>query len=178
MTGVHGMGLMSGMGEGPLSPFGGFASLAIGMALSMVAMTVLRSAGARKGRGEPWQGPAMIGGAMLLGGAGAALTALGSFFGFMGVLFAVFFLMGGVTSFGGAAQAEQRRREDVDLVREFNASLRQGHQPPPAPGAPPSRGATLNGEPLPGTDPAGGGRREPDWYQSGGRDAEGDRPSS
>lgn len=172
------LGGMSGMGPGLMSPFVGFAGLAIGMALSMVAMTVLRSAGAKKGRGESWQGPGIIGGALLLGGAGAALSALGSFFGLMGILFAVFFLVGGFTAFNGAAQAEQRRRENVDLVREFNASLRQGHQPPPAPGTPPSRGTTLNGEPLPGTDPAGGGRREPDWYQSGGRDAEGDRPSS
>lgn len=173
------LGGMSGMGPGLMSPFVGFAGLAIGMALSMVAMTVLRSAGAKKGRGESWQGPGIIGGALLLGGAGAALSALGSFFGLMGILFAVFFLVGGFTAFNGAAQAEQRRRENVGLVREFNDAVRQGQQPlPPAAGSNASGGTTLNGEPLPGTGQGAGGRREPDWYQSGSQDADGDRPSS
>lgn len=177
------LGGFPGMGSGAMSPFSGFASLGIGMALSVVGTTVLRSAGAKKGRGEPWQGPGMIGGALLLGGAGAALSALGSFFGFMGVLFAVFFLVGGFTSFTGAAQAEQRRRENIDLMREFNESVRGGQSavPPSAvpPASPDQRGGTmLNGEPL--QDPAAEsrGRREPDWYSHGEDDAPGGRPSS
>ena len=173
------LGGMSGMGPGLMSPFVGFAGLAIGMALSMVAMTVLRSAGAKKGRGESWQGPAIIGGALLLGGAGAALSALGSFFGLMGILFAVFFLVGGFTAFNGAAQAEQRRREAMDLARELNRNAYQGQPPvPPASGTAAPRGTTLNGEPLPDSGQSTGGRREPDWYQSGTEGAEGGRPSS
>lgn len=173
------LGGMSGMGPGLMSPFVGFAGLAIGMALSMVAMTVLRSAGARKGRGEAWTTPGVIGGVILLAGAGAALSALGTFFGMMGILFAVFFLVGGFTAFSGAAQSEQRRREAMDLARELNRNAYQGQPPvPPASGTAAPRGTTLNGEPLPDSGQSTGGRREPDWYQSGTEGAEGGRPSS
>lgn len=173
------MGGMSGIGPGLMSPFAGFAGLGIGMALSMVAMTVLRSAGARKGRGEAWTTPGVIGGVILLAGAGAALSALGTFFGMMGILFAVFFLVGGFTAFSGAAQSEQRRREAMDLARELNRTAYQGQPPvPPASGTAAPRGTTLNGEPLPDSGQGTGGRREPDWYQYGTEGAEGGRPSS
>lgn len=166
---------MDGLGGG-MNPFAGFAGLVIGMALVAIATPILSSAGKKKVRDEPWQGQAIIGGILTLGAVGAAVSALGSFFGFMGVLFAVFFAVGGFQAFNNAQQKENKRREDLEHARELGDALRHGSGN--TSGAPQAgRGTLLNGEPLPGST----SRQQPEWYSDddtdGGSPGQG-RPSS
>lgn len=123
------------------------------MILGVLASVVLGTAGRRRVQGRPWAVPGVVGGLLLAAAVASALSSFGTFFGFVGIAFAVFMGIGAWNAFTTPARAAERLREQEAHAERLGAAYARGAATgPPAPHSPDAA--------EPGQAPA----HDPDWY--------------
>lgn len=132
----------------------GWLGLLACLVLGGVATQVLAHAGRRRVQGRPWAVSGAVGWLLLAVGVAAALSSWGTFFGFMGVAFAVVTALGAVTSFTAGARAQESLREQEEHAARLGAAYARGA----------GSAAALRTEPPASPPPAG---ERPDWYTPG-----------
>ncbi|MEW1965214.1 hypothetical protein AB0302_07450 [Micrococcus sp. NPDC078436] len=166
------------MGDGMMTEVligSGWAGLLACMVVGAIARLPLAAAGKRRAVGRPWAGHAALGLGLVALALAAALSALGSFFGLMGLAFAAIMAVGAWQSFAAAERRRRAAQEQIDHAARLGAAF-QGSRA--ASGTHPGGEAGVDdglGARSPAAPPASADRR-PGWYSSEGPDRQGPEP--
>lgn len=142
----------------------GWAGLLGCMVLGGLAAPVLGAAGRRRAAGRSGTGALVAGLLLLAASVVAALSSWGSFFGLMGVAFAVFMCLGAWNAYRAPFRAQERLREQEAHAVRLGAAYARGA----GSAAPPAAA------PAPQAAPPGTSSAPPPWYVHD----DGDRPPS
>lgn len=154
----------------------GWLGLLVCMVVGIIARFPLAAAGMRRAEGRPWAVLGAVGFGLLAISLLAAFSALGSFFGIMGLGFAAIMGLGGVQAFTAAGRHRRAQQAQIDHAARIGAALRTGQGPEQwageQPGSPYGSGSTAPATPpapAPGpttgpTSSSSGSTAEPTWY--------------